>query len=115
MVLQRCRIGERTLRRYAEYGLDHEGRLDVSSGPRKTDYFIRICEALGESPGLLLWAATVSDSYGAMLHLIESGLSWDPLDGTPPPPLPSSMTEGLAAALPRAARHKVVPERASFT
>lgn len=64
-------VCRKTLRRYSAYQKDVL-RIDANNGPRRLDVYYRICLALGENPGLVLWAATASSDYGGMLALMAS-------------------------------------------
>jgi hypothetical protein len=81
IVRERTGIHERTLRRYAAYNLDKQGRLDVKNGPRKTEILLQICAALSENAGLVLWAAMTATSYPEMLTLLQSPLYVRPAPG----------------------------------
>ena len=70
-VRSEANICRKTLRRYSAYQGDAL-RLDANNGPRRLDVYYRICLALGENPGLVLWAATASSDYGVMVALMAS-------------------------------------------
>jgi CO/xanthine dehydrogenase FAD-binding subunit len=79
-VLRNARITRRTLARYACHQPAEaraEGDLH-GAGPRRLDLFAAICLAMGEDPGRVLWAATMSGDYPTMLMVLSAEVQLRP-------------------------------------
>lgn len=73
-VLGTARISRKTLTRYTTYEpptLAAGGDLH-DAGPRRLDLYVAICQALGENPGRVLWAASVAGDYPSMLAILHA-------------------------------------------
>ena len=75
-IIERTRIAPSTLNRYRRYQDILGGNPNVAdlSGPRKLAQFLRVCEAMGENPGKVIYAAMISESYPTMLAVLEADL-----------------------------------------
>lgn len=71
LVRLKANVCSKTLRRYRAYQRESL-RIDSNNGPRRLDIYYSICLAMGENPGLVLWAATASSDYDGMLALMAS-------------------------------------------
>lgn len=79
-VVRGAKITRKTLARYACFqppDLRETGDLHAS-GPRRLDVFAAICEAMGENPGRVLWAAAASGDYPSMLALLHAEVHMRP-------------------------------------
>jgi len=71
IVVKRAGVSRRTLKRYSAYQPEVL-RLDAYNGPRRLDAYYSICLAMGENPGMVLWAAAASEDYQGMVALMSS-------------------------------------------
>jgi len=75
-IVERTGIAKTTLHRYRRYSEILEGRDKAGDlpGPRKIPQFLQVCEAMGENPGKVIYAAMISDSYATMVTILEADL-----------------------------------------
>jgi hypothetical protein len=69
----RAKISRMTLERYSNY--EEAAAYNHSTGPRRMDVYFTICDILGENPGLVLIAASVSKDYDGMLTILRGELA----------------------------------------
>jgi hypothetical protein len=73
-IIEIARIDATTLRNYRRHEDVLNGTKNKLVGPRKLSVFLQVCAAMGDNPGLVLYAAMHSESYTAMVRLLESDL-----------------------------------------